>query len=313
MAEQAPREQSAFRIYSKGIVAANKPLRTRVIEVVPIEDMPMLSGELTDHTADFEAKGKDPEGNDSIDLKLKTTASVKAEWYPLGNCNRQTAPDVRRGEEVLLFQFADSDAFFWMEADDKGLRRLETITWRISNERDDAKPLDHKNTYWLHVSTHEKMIHLQTTKSDGEPFAYQLRLDTKNGKLVFQDDDSNSIVFDSKERHIQILNKDKSLIEMNKRIINIKSEDEINLQTRRYTLKATESLKEETRTHTYKSASFTGNTSGAYSLKSGSYSGESTFTYRGNSTFNGDNRINGNSHITGNSYEGSSSGPNNGR
>lgn len=313
MEEQAPKEQSAFRIYAKAIVAANKPLRTRMIEVTDIEKFSMMSGELTDNTKDFEAKGKDAEGNDSIDLKLKTTGTMKAEWYPLGNCNRVTAPDVMRGEEVLLFQFADSDVFYWMESDDKGLRRLETITWRISNERDHNKELDHTNTYWLHMSTHEKMIHLQTTKSDNEPFAYQLRLDTKNGRLVFQDDDKNSIIFDSKERHIQILNRDKSLIEMNKRIINIEAEDEVNIRTRRYSLKASESLKEETRTHTYKSATFTGNTSGAYKLTSGSYDGISTFTYKGNSTFNGNNRVNGNSHITGNSYEGSSSGPNNGR
>jgi hypothetical protein len=238
MAEQAPREQSAFRIYTKGTVAANKPLRTRIIEVVPMEDMPMLSGELTDNTVDFEAKGKNEEGQDSVDLKLKTTASVKAEWYSLGSCNRQTAPDVRRGEEVLLFQFADSDAYFWMESDDKGLRRLETITWRISNERDDAKALDHTNTYWIHMSTHEKLIHIQTTKSDKEPFAYQLQLDTKNGKFVFQDDDGNSIMLDSKQRHMQILNKDKSLIEVNKRVINIESQDEVNMKTKRYNVKA---------------------------------------------------------------------------
>lgn len=313
MAEQAPREQSAFRIYAKAIVAANKPLRTRMIEVTDIENFPMMSGELTDNTKEFTAKGKDAEGNDSIDLNLKTTGSMMAEWYPLGNCNRTTAPDVRRGEEVLLFQFADSDNFYWMESDDKGLRRLETITWRISNERDDAKPLDHKNTYWLHMSTHEKMIHLQTTKSDGEPFAYQLRLNTKDGNLVFQDDDGNSIMFNSKERHIQILNKDKSLIEMNKRVINIKSQDEVNIETRRYSLKATESLKEETRTHTYKSATFTGNTSGAYKLTAGSYNGTSTFTYKGNSTFNGTNTINGDQNVNGNSFEQSSTGPGNSR
>lgn len=313
MAEQAPREQSAFRIYTKGIVAANKPLRTSIIEVVPMEDMPMLSGEITDNTEDFEAKGKDDEGKDSIDLKLKTTATIKAEWYRLGSCNRVTPPDVRRGEEVLIFQFADSDNYFWMESDDKGLRRLETITWRISNERDENKKLDHTNTYWLHVSTHEKLIHLETTKSDKEPFAYQLQLNTKDGVLIFKDDDGNSIMFDSKERHIQILNKDKSLIEMNKRIINLSSVDEINLRTRRYNLQASESITEKTRTHNYSSATFQGQTSGAYSLKAGSYSADSTFTYKGNSVFNGNNRINGDSHITGNSFEGSSSGGNNNR
>jgi hypothetical protein len=313
MAEQSPREQSAFRIYSKGIVAANKPLRSSIIEVTPIEDMPMLSGEITDNAVDFEAKGKDPEGNDSVDEKIKTTATIKAEWYRLGSCNRITAPDVRRGEEVLIFQFADSDSYFWVEADDKGLRRLETITWRLSNLREEGKELDHTNSYTIHASTHEKIIELRTSKSDGEPYAYQVRLDTKKGNLIIQDDDGQSIYFDSKERHIQILNKDKSLIEMNKRVINIKSQDEVNIETRRYNLKATESLKEETRTHTYKSASFSGNTSGAYSLKAGSYSAESTFTYRGNSTFNGNNRVNGDSHITGNSFEGSSSGGNNNR
>lgn len=313
MAEQAPREQSAFRIYSKAIVAANKPLRTGIIEAIPLEDMPMLSGELTDNTEDFEAQAKDGEGNDSIDLKLKTTASVKAEWYPLGCTNRITAPDVRRGEEVLLFQFADSDAYFWMESDSKGLRRLETITWLVSNERKEDVKLDHTNSYFLHISTHEKLIHLETTKSDGEPFAYQLQLNTKDGQLVFKDDVGNHIFFDSKERHIQIKNQDGSVIEMDKRVINLESQDEINLKTRRFTNTASESIVVKTRTHKVTNSTYSGETSGAFTQKAGTYYGESRFTWKGDTTFDGNTRTTGNSRIEGTAYEASSSGPGNSR
>lgn len=303
MAEYA---DSGFKLYSLGTVAANKKRKSKIIEVVPIESMPMLDGELTDNVEQYKAKGEGVDGENAFDNEIKTTASIKAEWLPWGNTNRKTAPDVRRGETVYIYRYKDTDKFYWVEfMDPLKLRRLETVVYAWSNERTENVPLDETNTYFLEVSTHEKFIHLRTNKNDKEPFAYDIQLNTKEGFLQIQDDDGNFLFIDSKNRHIRAENKDKSFIELNKRIINIDAPDEINLKTKKYTLNASQSIDEKTQRHTYKSNS--------YNLTLSSYNlTGSTFRVTAPSIIHDGNvSVSGNHSTAGNSYEGSSSGPNN--
>lgn len=307
-------EKSALVFYSVGRVAANKKRGSNLIEFAPIERLPNLSGELTDHQGTLNAKVEEVEGSDAKEIDLTTTSTEQAEWLPWGQTNRITSPDVRRGEYVIICKFGDADVLYWMELKAMHeLRRLETVTWVFSNERKENIPLTEENVYMLQVSTHDKHVTLSTVKSDGEPFAYRFQINTKEGFVTLEDDDGNYFYINSKERHLKMRNKDDSLVELNKRIINIFSADQINLKTKDYRLVATNSITETTRTHTYKSSNFTGNVSGTYQLTAQSYQGTATFTYTGNTTFNGNTRTNGNGHITGNSYEGSSSGPGNTR
>ena len=86
---------SKFHAHSLGIVAANKPLDSKIIEVTPIEDNPMASGELTDNIDIYEAKSSSTDG-EAYQVELTTTNTIKATWLPIGTSNRLTAPDVRR-------------------------------------------------------------------------------------------------------------------------------------------------------------------------------------------------------------------------
>lgn len=314
MAETAEYDKSGLVLYSLGTVAANKKRKSKEIEVITQEAMPMMDGELTDNTEEYKTKGEGVDGENAFDNEIKTTASVKATWMPLGITNRKTAPDVRRGEKVLVYRYKDTDKFYWVEYEDSPkLRRLETVTYAWGNEREENKELDNTNTYFFEISTHDKFIHLRTNKNDKEPFAYDIQLNTKEGFFQIQDDDGNYFFLDSKKRHIRAENKDKSFLELKQRIINIKSADEINLETKKYSLKASESITERTKTHTYRSNSYTLTTS-SYELTSNSYKNTSaSIVNTGTITHNGDVRVNGNHHTSGNSYEGSSSGPGNSR
>lgn len=251
-------EVSGLRFYSLGVVAVNKKRGSNTIEVYPQEVAPAVSGEITDHVTKLQAQVGNVDGNDAANLEIDTTTTIKAEWIPLGNTNRLTSPDVRRGEKVILLKYADSEIVRWMEYDAMHvLRRRETLTWIVSNEANEDVPLTEDNTYFLTVSTHDKHITLKTTKSDGEPFAYTLELNTKQGFFCLTDDDGNYIFLNSKKRHIRAENKDRSFIELDKRIINIESRDEINLKTRKYTLNANESISEKTQTFKHDSETYT--------------------------------------------------------
>ncbi|EKD22558.1 MAG: hypothetical protein ACD_84C00046G0002 [uncultured bacterium] len=161
---------------------------------------------------------------------------MKATWLPLGGSNRITAPDVRRGETVVLYRFADSDEFFWVTLiDDFSLRKLETVVFAFSGTKVEGVKMDAGNTYFLEISTHSKMIHLHTSKANGEPYSYDIQLNTAEGFLQIQDDDGNFFKFDSADRHIVMVNRDQSKVEINKTIINFESSDEINMKTRKLT------------------------------------------------------------------------------
>ena len=210
-----------------------------------------------------ETKGTDKD-DAGFSATLDTTASLKAKWLSFTDTNRLTPPDVRRGEEIVLWQFGDTDQYWWTTLhQDRKLRRLETVIYGFSNNSKENIENAHDSMYWLEISTHKKVVRFHTAKNDGEPFTYDIQIDTKKGNITIEDDDGNYIFLDSKERHIKLRNKDDSYVEMNKKIINMNAVDEINLTTKRYTLKASESIKEQTKTYESKSTKYTHQTNDA--------------------------------------------------
>ena len=261
---------SKLRFYSYATVAANKVLSSDLIEAVPHEQNPLNDGELTDHIEEVKGKGVDKD-DANFDVTLDSTASIKARWLSFTDTNRMTPPDVRRGEEVVIWQFGDTDQYWWSTLhQDRKIRRLETVIYGFSNNSKENIENSHDSMYWLELSTHKKVVRFHTAKNDGEPFTYDIQIDTKKGNITIEDDDGNYIFLDSKERHIKLRNKDDSFVEMNKKIINMSSVEEINLKTKRYTLKASESIKEKTQT--YESVSST------YKNKTGSFTSDAPTT-----------------------------------
>lgn len=257
------RNYSLFRVYSLGVVAMNKERTSNDIEVTPIEQLTMLDGELTSKTTEYEARAETPDGM-AYEENLTTTATVKATWLPLGQSNRQTAPDVRRGEEVLIYQYADADQYYWDTLrNNVALRKLETVVWAWSDTRDEgvtqASPED---TYTLTLSTHDGHITLQTAKANQEPYRYTFQFNTKEGNVSLSDDIGNLIKLDSKPKHILLKNADGSLFELIGNNANWKVSDTItinagkaiNIGTKQYDMKSTQMSTKGERTHTGNSA-----------------------------------------------------------
>ena len=291
---------SKLRFYSYATVAANKKLSSDLIEAIPHEQNPLYDGELTDDTEQIETKGTDKD-DAGFSATLDTTASLKAKWLSFTDTNRLTPPDVRRGEEIVLWQFGDTDQYWWTTLhQDRKLRRLETVIYGFSNNSKENIENAHDSMYWLEISTHKKVVRFHTAKNDGEPFTYDIQIDTKKGNITIEDDDGNYIFLDSKERHIKLRNKDDSYVEMNKKIINMHSIDEINLTTKRYTLKASESIKEETKTYESKSTKYTHQTNDA-TIKSPKTRITGKLNVGGNTTLESNLHVGGNQTTAGSS------------
>ncbi len=205
---------SKIKFYSLGIVGENKKISSKEVEVTPIEEMPMLDGELAPVAVDYKSKAVDKLGS-SYETTVETTTTIKAQWLPMGAANRITAPDVRRGEMVILYKFGDTDKYFWNTLnEDIKLRKLETVIYAFSATTNEASEINDKNYYFIEISTHKRLITLHTSKDNGEPFGYDIQLDTGNGKLVITDDAGNYILLDSSLTQIMLRNVDESTFDM---------------------------------------------------------------------------------------------------
>lgn len=214
---------SKLQFYSLGIVAMNKTLSSDLIEVTPVEEFPLLNGEITGNTDNYKAEFKNAQ-KEPFNLEVKTTVSIKAKWLPINNSNRRTSPDVRRGEHVILYRFADTDEYWWNTLqNDNSLRRLETVIYSFSNLKTENIEDGPDTSYWLEVSTHKKLMHIHTSKNDGEPFIYDIQINTKDGKIIITDDIGNYFALDSKDKTLRLENSMSNFIEINNSTINIKA------------------------------------------------------------------------------------------
>jgi hypothetical protein len=232
---------SQLKFISNGIVAANKLPSTNDIEVVPIEKLPFVNGQLTDAGTNVAASGANVDGA-AYNTQVASSNTVKATWLKLGVGNRMTSPDVRRGATVALYQFADADQYYWTTLlDDSSLRKLETVVWAFSGTSDESKGTDASSSYYLEVSTHQGLITLHTSKANGEPYGYDIQLNTKEGYFRMQDDIGNYLILDSTQNHFELGNGDQSLLQMLKQKIAIETQDSIAMKTKNFSLQAQQS------------------------------------------------------------------------
>lgn len=241
-------DNSKFKIKSIGYAAENLELGSTKLEISPVENLGYLHGEVNTDKEIIEEQGVDAKGN-SYNVKIETSNSMTAEWLQWGS-NRMTPPNVRRGERVLLWQYAEEDKYYWSSIGmDDHLRRLETVTMAFSNTKDEStKKLTAENSYFLEVSTHEKLVTLKTNKSDGENFAYCIQINTKDGKVVITDDVNNFIVLESEEKRIHLENADASKIILDKKDCLIETADSIKLKTNKFNVESHQNMVKSTET-----------------------------------------------------------------
>lgn len=205
--------------YAVGTAAENKKLRSRELLVIPHEHFPFLDGELNAGTKPLEFSGVDS-GGGNYQGSVDTSNDVRALWLPESS-NRVTAPDVRRGERILLYRYGDSDQYFWrpMGLDDH-LRKLETVVFAISATTDESKQeLDVESCYFFEMSSHTKQITVHTSKANGERFAYDFQIDAEESKVLLTDDAGNYFLLDSANSHLRMENADGTYYELDKQKI----------------------------------------------------------------------------------------------
>lgn len=221
-----------LRPYARGMIAVNKSLSNNEADVTPIEILPQLAGELNANTEVSKHKGIDADGN-TYEVEVTNGTTLRCKWLPCGS-NRTTAPDVRRGERVLIYKYADADIYYWTELGlDDHLRRLETVIYRFSNIPDGLSDdeLTDENCYFISISTHMGMIEIATSKSNGEEYEYKIQLNTKESIFLITDNIENYIQLESAENRITIENADKTKVMLEKRNLFLFAPDNIYIES----------------------------------------------------------------------------------
>lgn len=240
---------SQLHFYSLAIVANNKLLSSKLIEATPIEHLSLIDGEIASIPLERETKGKDSEGNEYT-VKVTTDNAIQAKWLPFSGSNRKTAPDVRRGERVIIWQFADYNDFYWSTTGfDDHLRKLETATYAFSGTKDEeVDGTEPENSYTFEVSTHLGLVTLSTSKVNGEHCKYFFQFNAKEGRVILTDDIGNEFLLDSALTKIFLKNVDGTTVVLDKKRLMAFANDQISIKATNLISLSTKDLKIETTT-----------------------------------------------------------------
>lgn len=237
---------SKFRLISLGEVQENKALNSDVIEVLLKEITPSQSGEIKSNPKELEAKGQDASGEHYTTKTVTNSGIHNCVWLPHGS-NRLTAPDVRRGEEVEVYQFADDDSvYYWVPSGmTDHLRRLETVVYGFNaNPNPDTsdtptngkveqrQPPKYSDYYTFEISTHTKQITLRTVQLNGEKTSFIVQFNTGDGSFNLVDGEGNVISLDSLESIFTLRNSRGSELVIDKNEIRVSAADLIELKTK---------------------------------------------------------------------------------
>jgi hypothetical protein len=198
-------DTSQLRQISIGYVAENKLRTSPEVEISLVELTPFQNGEVVSGYLLESVSGYSPDGSAQT-FSIKTSNTVMATWLGDGT-NRVTAPDVRRGERVGVFQLGSNDKFYWNVINIPGetTRKKETVVELFNNSTDEKDNTQSESNSWIkEFSTHDKRITIKTNKSDNEKFAYTMQLDVAKANVVVADDVGNYIQLNSEDQTIEL-------------------------------------------------------------------------------------------------------------
>lgn len=224
-----------------GYAVSDKPENSRTLRVWSNELLPFLQGEVTATEAKGEIKTTGRKGEYTATI---TKANyIEAEWRD-ENSGNAFPPDVRKGEEVIITNYGDTDNFTWKSAArNDNARRTETKRFSISGTLENAPSLTDDNTYFIEMDTRRThRIRISTSNQDEEEHRYLICIDADKSMLSISDDINNTFIIDSNVPRVVMRNADESIVDLNtknivmmckKDITIISEEGNINIDARK--------------------------------------------------------------------------------
>lgn len=215
--------QNNSRREYEGIAVCDKADNSRDLKVYCKDLLFLMQGELQAKNVDSISKSVDKNG-------VATTSSATCKNYidctyggDFACSNRAYPPDVRKGEIVKIFQYGDSDQWYWIGCDrSQSLRKTERVRWQVNDTLENDCNLTDDNTYFLEMDTRKhKHILLSTSQSDGEEHQYKFKISPETSQIMLADEKQNMFIIDTNKQCITMANEKGSLIQLDGEDINI--------------------------------------------------------------------------------------------
>lgn len=239
MAQEGLKE-TGLQFMSLGIVVEDKTHGSDIIKVIPIEKFSFERGDLTKIKRKAESKTPDSRGI-TKSIKVEGGVQLEAQWIPDGDNHLDNSPDVCMSETVKIYQYADTQEYYWTTIFREPVFRLnERRRISLSNKKDRTKAYDDNSSYWIEMDTINKHVWLHTSSNDGEPTAYDLCIDTKQGHITIVDEFMNKFFLNSVAKEFTADVGNSFTINTKRFILN--ASESIDLNTKAIKTKATTSL-----------------------------------------------------------------------
>ncbi|TQH48082.1 hypothetical protein [Pseudomonas aeruginosa] len=282
-----------------GTVAATKDTNTHEAMIhLPLHS-PTADGRTLAKTEQKEETSQNKEG-EMITSKTLVSNTVPAVWRSIGNGNRLTSPDVREGAKVWVFQITGQNQYYWdIFGDNTDRFRLETVLWGWGANPGLAQdvPFNPDNFYTARVSTHDGLVGLRTSQSNGERSGFDIQVNAKEGRIDIRGTDGSIFSFDDYKHQFTYTNKEGSTIAVNKEkmafytkdSISFHAEKEINVLTKTFNLQSdTINMKANLANIAIGQTNWEGNiTHTGNTEQKGNYTQEGDYTQNGNTTRTG--------------------------
>lgn len=177
-----------LHVFDVGVVAVDKEMNSHEITVIATGNNHMFNDEVSETEKESRITSKDGNGT-PIPMDSKTSQTLTASWLAMGSGgNRVTPPNVRKGEAVTIWRYGDTNDYYWEKHyTELELRRLEEVLYLFGGTSAIGEKLTTDNSYWTLISTIGKLIQLHTSRSNGEPFGWDFKIDTARGVFSITD------------------------------------------------------------------------------------------------------------------------------
>jgi len=212
-----------------GTVAATKQTNTGEIMVHVPKDSPMADGRTVATTETKEESAINANGE-----PIKVTALISnvkpAKWNAFGEPNRLTAPMVREGSQVSLYQVGGQSTLYWTTSGFSAeTHRLETIVWgfQANPTLDENTEFNVDNFYTMIMDTAKGEATLRTSQSNGEKSGFEVRVSGQTGRIEMVGTNKSAFVMDDFNSKFIYTNKEQTLIAVDKKKVVIDAPDSI--------------------------------------------------------------------------------------
>lgn len=212
-----------------GTVAATKQTNTKEIMVHVPKDSPMADGRTVATTETKEETAVNANG-EPIKVAALISNVKPAKWNSFGEPNRLTAPDVKEGTQVSLYQVSGQSTIYWTtNGFSAETHRLETIVWgfQANPTLDENTEFNVDNFYTMTVDTRSGFFALRTSQSNGEKSGFEIKVDGGAGRVEIVGTNKTGMILDDLNSKFIYTNKEETLIAVDKKKVVIDAPDSI--------------------------------------------------------------------------------------